>query len=279
MPKPDVLEKKEHARIFETIIAPHYLAKLKPQRDPRAIFLAGQPGAGKGGMGQNAKQQLGDCVIVDLDELRPFHPRYAEYQLSDPDNAASMVHPDASAWAKELIKKAIESRLNIIVDGTLANPESAVSKIEQFKEGGYKVEVHAIAVKKEISAEGVRARYERAAADKRKLLADADEAEEGGDLETAEQLRKKAATIIPRNVPDDIQTQAYDGMMESIKLIQERGLVDRMAVFERGNGKLADTAEGGDPLAALVKKREDPMTTQEAEQYKDSTRQTLDWMR
>ncbi|MFT4975152.1 MAG: putative ABC-type ATPase [Myxococcota bacterium] len=276
---PDVLEKSEHQQIFADVIVPHYLAHLKPQTSPKAIFLAGQPGAGKGGMGRNASQELGDCVVVDPDELRPFHPRYSQYQQEDPDNAASQVHPDASAWAKELIKESIKRKVNVIVDGTLASPDSAIKKIGQFKDGDYAVEIHAIAVKKEISKEGVRARYERAAAEKRDLLAQAEEAKGKGEMEEYARLKEQSDAIIPRNVPDDIQDHAYDGMMASIDRIQKEGLVDRMAVFERGNGLLADTADGGDPLAALVKKRTDPMTIPEAEQYKGSTTQTLDWMR
>jgi predicted ABC-type ATPase len=100
---------------------------------PRAIVLAGQPGAGKGRITDQAKAELdreGGAVVIDPDKLREYHqrdgePDYAAMAREDYRNAATRVHPDASQMSKDLRADAIAEQRNLIIDGTLNDPDKA----------------------------------------------------------------------------------------------------------------------------------------------------------
>ena len=170
---------------------------LTPVEKPKAIILAGQPGAGKSGLAQesiNHPEFKGNHVRIDIDELRSFHGQYGELQKSDPKNAASLVQKDASQWGKELRAHCIENNLNVVVDGTLGNPKNADKLINQLKEKGYQIEVHVMALDKDRSDQGIYKRYE-------------------GGLERG----------APRWVePDTIAQDAYKGMVDSLQTIENK---------------------------------------------------------
>ena len=291
----DLLDDKEHIEIFEKRIIPDYLTGLPVLENPKAIFLAGQPGAGKGGMGARALKDMGAetddggkpkkvCVVIDPDELRPYHPRYQEHQLEDGETAATRVHGDASEWSKNLLKEAAKRKHNVVVDGTLGDVESAKKKLKNFGDD-YDIQIYAVAVKKDLSEEGVRARYERAAAQKRMLYLEADAAEQAGDEIGAHMIREYADSIIPRNVEQDKQDEAFDGLERTIQTLTDEirdgsmQKIHNIKVFDRGGNTIADLSEGGNPYEALVEKRQAPLSEHEAESYNASCAQTLEWMR
>lgn len=73
----NALSAEEHSRIFrERILQETNFETVTHQERPRVIILAGQPGAGKGGLARIAEVELKrDAVTVDPDELRGFHPQ------------------------------------------------------------------------------------------------------------------------------------------------------------------------------------------------------------
>jgi predicted ABC-type ATPase len=180
-------------------------------RYPKAVILAGQPGAGKSHVREEvAKSMDKDVVIIDPDELRNFHPRYKKHSNEDSKTSASKVQHDASLWASELRRLAIGKRNNVIIDGTLSNPEKADMLCAELKNCGYEVEVVALAVNEEVSWQGVKDRYE-----------------------SAEEASAKDSTIIPRWVPKEIHDSAYKGMPESLELIERKRMADRIKVCDR----------------------------------------------
>ena len=72
----ETLSYDEHRRVFsEEIIPKSGLLEKSSFQHPKAIILAGQPGAGKGSLARAATMELNrDVVKVDPDELREFHP-------------------------------------------------------------------------------------------------------------------------------------------------------------------------------------------------------------
>ena len=124
----DVLKKPEHDAILNEKIIPELLGHIQPAKKPTLFMLGGQPGAGKSKVRdaiKGSKQGQGSLVI-DADELRTYHPRYLELVAKNPDTAAGEVHADAIAWATELHAAALKKQVNIIYDGTLGNPATAV---------------------------------------------------------------------------------------------------------------------------------------------------------
>ena len=127
MPTSHTLSPDDHEQIRRDITRT-YLHGTSVSDKPRAIILAGQPGAGKSGLRYAAVDGLKDAggvVIVDTDELRSEHPAYGALVKQNDRTAADLVQKDAGQWADELTQDAIKQRRNLVIDGTLKNPEKA----------------------------------------------------------------------------------------------------------------------------------------------------------
>ncbi|WP_369931089.1 zeta toxin family protein [Xanthomonas sp. NCPPB 2632] len=157
------LDPASHERIFAERIAPESgLFEARSQEQPKAIILAGQPGAGKGGMAKRAVDDLlHDVVKVDPDELRQYHPSVDVFRSEHPYTWPTQTHPDASQWATELRESAIAQKKNLIIDTTLGNGDAAVSMIRNLQDKGYQVEIRAIATHRLQSEAGVDERFTR----------------------------------------------------------------------------------------------------------------------
>ncbi len=72
----DRLSKEEHTCILKEVVIPESgLDALTSQEHPKAIVLAGQPGAGKGSLARAARRELDfDVLVVDPDSQREYHP-------------------------------------------------------------------------------------------------------------------------------------------------------------------------------------------------------------
>ena len=157
----------------------------------------------------------GGVVIVDPDDLRPYHPRYAEHAEKDARTASTKVHHDASLWAKELRQAAIDKKMNLIVDGTLSDRWKAAALCKDLNKNGYNVEVHALAVDKKTSLESVEKRFN-----------------------VAMKRRAAGGPEIPRYVPREVHDEAYKGMPLSLEAIEKGKLADRVEVADRGGNVL-----------------------------------------
>jgi predicted ABC-type ATPase len=155
------LTKEEHDKIFKEQIAPN-LDVATSQDTPRAIILAGQPGAGKGKVAFTAMQELGqNAVIVDPDQMRDFYPNVRALKAESPYAWADETHADASKWAGEFRSAAIDQKKNLVIDTTLGKYESASKLVGELREKGYAVEVRALATHRLESELGVEARFSK----------------------------------------------------------------------------------------------------------------------
>jgi hypothetical protein len=269
---PDVLDVSAHAAILAVIIA-DFLDRVPPAATPRCYLLGGQPGAGKTGLRRAIEAALGEekPVLVDPDELRIYHPGYVAFVEENPLTAASRTHADAAAWADELRVAALERAVNVIVDGTLRSPDWAVQMAVDAAARRYAVEVHAVAVPLEVSRQGVRGRLEASFAAQDDPMIPDDE------------------KPLPRDVPDNIQLDAYNGLSASLEALSRSGLVARIRVATRDGTALADL-HGQDDVAAaaeidpnpfaeaLRRERDRPWTGEEIEAYQERAQTILSQM-
>jgi len=223
------LSPQEHAKIRDEIISDMLAESEESHGDQVAVILAGQPGAGKSGLKKQAGAELGLSgvpAIIDVDDLRVRHPRYAEFRDEDDLTAAGKTHHDASLWADELRAAGIAGRRNLIIDGTLKDPDAAEQLCEQLREAGYRVEIRALAVRPEDSRLQVYLRYEQA----------------------------RATTGHGRWVPEEVQDEAVERFPESLRRIEQRGLADRIEVYDEWDRIYDNPAawEGGGDEAARV---------------------------
>ncbi|HEL3818059.1 TPA: zeta toxin family protein [Stenotrophomonas maltophilia] len=150
-----------HQRVLrETIIPESGLSHHTSQTTPKAILLAGQPGAGKGTLKDISRAELGgNVVVVDPDELRDAYPNVERLYERHPYTWAGHTHEDASHWAKELRAGAVEGRRNLILDTTLGNGDSAITLIKDLQAKGYEVEIRGVVAHRLESELGVDARF------------------------------------------------------------------------------------------------------------------------
>ena len=199
------LSPEKHAEISRDIQAKE-LSRSQPVDRPRAIILAGQPGAGKGSLVSAALGDMegnGKAVFIDVDDLRAYHPSYDALGKADDRTAASHVQHDAGTWGNELRQAAIAQRHNIIVDGTLKSEKSAARMYGELRAAGYDVEVRVMATRPDESWQGVHMRYERI----------------------------KADGVPGRWVPRHVHDAAYAGMPRSVERLERDGC--HVSVFGR----------------------------------------------
>jgi adenylylsulfate kinase-like enzyme len=84
MSEPSELSPELRERIFkEDVLPKHRLSGKTSLENPRAIILAGEPGAGKGTLPNAAKAELhGDVVTIDPDALRDHDPRATAWRTN-----------------------------------------------------------------------------------------------------------------------------------------------------------------------------------------------------
>ncbi|MBT2746584.1 MULTISPECIES: zeta toxin family protein [unclassified Lysobacter] len=234
------LDKETYERVLrEKILPDSGFYETTAQARPKAIFLAGQPGAGKGGLKTAAQTELGfDVVAIDPDELRDQHPDVERFREERPVTWADDTHPDASKWAKELRGIMVEERRNIIVDTTLGNGHSVAEQIKGLQAQGYEVEIRAMAAHRLESELGVDQRFTKG-------------------------IKERG---FGRYVPEDLRTQVYKDLPGNLNHVSaETGV--QIRIFNREGALLYDNrASPLAPGAALEQARDarlkDPKVTQ-----------------
>jgi predicted ABC-type ATPase len=155
--RPDRLNKEEHQRIFHEKVLPRSdIESFAPQEHPKAVILAGQPGAGKGNLRKATEIEFkGDIFAIDPDEQREFHPEAKRWQKESPYGWSQKTNSDAGAWAGELRNAGVERRVNLLVDTTLGDARSATRLTQGLQKAGYEVEIRAVAAHELESRVGV----------------------------------------------------------------------------------------------------------------------------
>lgn len=103
---------------------------LESKENPKVYFLGGQSGAGK----SKLKDRIGkENLVIDVDEFRKYHPNYFGLYRKYGKESAKYTHNFASAVADELVKKSIENKVDVIVDGTLKSIKTPKERAEEYK--------------------------------------------------------------------------------------------------------------------------------------------------
>ncbi len=183
------------------------LAKAERVESPRAVILGGQPGSGKSELANQAVREFrtsGGAVVIDADRMREENPRYKELSRVDPQNAADRTHKDAGEWASRLRATAMEGQRNLVVDGTLRDPEGIRRVAGQLRENGYTVEARVIAANPETSMLRTRLRFE-------------------------EQVAERG---VGRYVNQEQHDKAYSAIPKSVDVLEREKLVDKVTVYD-----------------------------------------------
>lgn len=216
---------------------------------PVAVVFGGQPGAGKSAAIAAAALEVnsrGGAVEIIGDDLRAFHPRYAQLLADDDQTAAFYTDRDSARWVEKAIADASENHYSVLIEGTYRNSDVVASTMQRFRDAGYAVDARALAVNERFSMQGIVERYETQRADRG-----------SGRMTTPE-----------------AHHAAYEGMPSTIERIQREKLADRLTIYRRGGDVVyANQLQGwkwkSPPLGrqALEQERSRPLTSDERVEF------------
>ena len=160
-PVPDHLSQDEYERIFrEKVIPKADLEQYTPQEHPKAVILAGQPGAGKGKLKAAVEIEFGENIFaVDPDDWRKYDPVAKAAQKTSPYGWSQQANTFASETAARLRAEGAERRFNLLVDTTLGDAEGATRTIKALQTAGYEVEIRVVAAHELESRVGIDQRF------------------------------------------------------------------------------------------------------------------------
>ncbi|MBN1838860.1 MAG: zeta toxin family protein [Campylobacterales bacterium] len=193
--------------VWHTEIKIVYNNATPNQQQPQAFVLGGQPGAGKASMSQVAGERLDkNVVIINGDDLRKYYPEYKRLQKEQGQDAPKYTAEFAGKMTEAILKKAIDEKYNIIIEGTFRTSETPIKTLQHFKDNGYTTHVLIQTCHQSISWQTCLDRYERMLHDNPKEARFTD---------------KKHHDVVVQNLAKNIQE------------VQNSGLVDHMQIFVR----------------------------------------------
>lgn len=184
---------EELKNLFKKYVKRHVFSGHKPPQGKPVLALVGaQPAAGKTKAANALAARHPDMVVLIGDELRQYHPDYARAMRENPEIMPEVTAQASGKWIGMSVDYAREKGYNLLLEGTFRNTEMVVGNADKFanrKEGGYTVEVSALAVNADRSLLDSVARYLYSGEGRWTSVAAHDEAYEGVP-ETLEALEK-----------------------------------------------------------------------------------------
>jgi len=172
---------------------------------PVSIILGGQPGSGKSNLYKLAKARFNQNIVeLDCDKFRKYHPM-SELFAAEPETYGLRTNDFVFSAVDRLVEELSTHKFNMIAESTMKNSKVAFKNHDTVAPKGYTVESYIMATPKEISWQGVLARYE-------------------------EMIRKGEQ---PRIVPKSVHDEAVEGIAIAADEIYRSGKLTNMQVFNR----------------------------------------------
>lgn len=153
------LSAEEHRWVFDELIVPT-LGRITPQKRPVAVFVVGQPGAGKTRAAQMVRRTLRDSPThIRGDDFKFHHPDYLQLLREEPRTASERIRADYRAWQAQAEAYVRERRGDVVIETTPTSAAGFVAGASLYRRAGYRVEVVVLAVRAADSRQGTAARY------------------------------------------------------------------------------------------------------------------------
>ena len=247
------LSHEEHEEILKEIMKKVFKG-AKPQEKPKIFIMGGQPGAGKSTfIDQIINSEEGkDCLIINADEYRAYHPKIKEIYTKHPEEMATITDLDVRDWTQRIFALAIQNRNNIIFEGTMRTPQICET-IKDLHSKGYEVNIHVMAVNFYESKLSTYSRYEEA------LL--------NGEM--------------PRHTPPEAHDETYGKMLKTLQQIEDDGCYDKITIHGRDKDVNLTQKEGENRVGsviAILKHREKVWSQSKLQQYQNWADNVIDSM-
>ncbi len=193
--------------VWQEQILDKNFSALPNQNKPQAFILGGQPGAGKSNLLREATLKLNDnLIIINGDDFRKYHPNYNELQKEKAENSPNFTAEFAGKMTETILKKALNEKYNIVIEGTFRTSETPINTLKQFKDNGYETNVLVQTCNQEISWASCLERYEKALKN---------------NPNEARFTQKEHHDLVVKN------------LAKNVKEVAKSGLVDNMQIFAR----------------------------------------------
>lgn len=137
--------KNAYDDIYSYLIEGQTLLKQK-----RAYILGGQPGSGKSNYFID-NSEAENCVILNGDDYRKFHPRYDDIVCSDVQSIPDRTQEFCNTVIEQLIDDFSQEGYNMIIEGTLRNPDVPIKTCAELKSKEYNVSLIVVSCDAEIA--------------------------------------------------------------------------------------------------------------------------------
>ncbi len=153
------LSADEHKWVFDELIVPSLLGRITPQEKPVAVYVVGQPGAGKTRAAQMVRRTLRSPAHITGDDFKFSHPDYLQLLREEPRTASARIRADYRAWQAQAEAYVRERRGDVVIEVTPSSAAGFVADASLYRQAGYRVELVVLAVRAADSRQGTAARY------------------------------------------------------------------------------------------------------------------------
>lgn len=192
--QPDLMSEAEYAFAFDTM-RQALLSQYTPVARPTLHYVTGLPGAGKSTVVGLMERE--NTLIVNFDDLRVYHPRYADHVKNDPVNAAARIDIAIERLIGWLCQEAAAEKINVILDDAAMGKEITKAILLPFEAAGYDIRATIVAVPASTARGSVMKRFEQ-------------------DLAAA----KKGEPVLPRWVNTNEQHAAPVALIETARFLE-----------------------------------------------------------
>lgn len=112
--------------------------EIKTSKNPVGYVLGGQPGAGKSSLAKAILHNSQNTISIDLDDYRQWHPHFSEIQKTYGKESSRITQKFAAKILDAILQRAINQKLNIIIEGTFRKADVPLKTLKTLKDNGYK---------------------------------------------------------------------------------------------------------------------------------------------
>ncbi|VOJ95005.1 zeta toxin [Streptococcus pneumoniae] len=198
----------------------------KSSKQPIAILLGGQSGAGKTTIHRiKQKEFQGNIVIIDGDSFRSQHPHYLELQQEYGKDSVEYTKDFAGKMVESLVTKLSSLRYNLLIEGTLRTIDVPKETAQLLKSKGYEVQLALIATKPELSYLSTLIRYEELYA-----------------------INPNQARATPKEHHDFI----VNHLVDNTRQLEELAIFERIQIYQRDRSSVYDSGENTTSAAEVL---------------------------
>ncbi|MCJ0875253.1 zeta toxin family protein [Streptomyces sp. AP-93] len=152
------LSAEEHRWIYDELIAPSLCFESRER--PVAVYVMGQPGAGKTRAARLVRQALtGRALRISAARFMEAHPDYRQLLRTEPYTAELRIRGDYRAWQARAEADVRARRGNVVIETAPDTVGEFLAGAALYRQAGYRVELAVLAVRAADSRQAGLARY------------------------------------------------------------------------------------------------------------------------